>query len=87
MTRWEIPFLDPAFDATVSVFNRYGQLVYHSVSEVVSWDGKVRGVLQGSGAYVCSVTFKGSNLTLKGTLILDPLAQVCSFSPAPTKTF
>jgi gliding motility-associated-like protein len=68
--RWEIPFLDPAFDATVSVFNRYGQLVYHSVSEVVSWDGKVKGVLQGSGAYVYLITFKGSNLTLKGTLIL-----------------
>jgi hypothetical protein len=30
------PFLDPAFEATVNVFNRYGQLVYHAVSEIVS---------------------------------------------------
>jgi gliding motility-associated-like protein len=68
--RWEIPFLDPAFEATVSVFNRWGQLVYHSASDVVSWDGKINGVSQGSGAYVYVVTFKASKLKLKGTVML-----------------
>jgi gliding motility-associated-like protein len=67
---WTIPFLDPAFDASVSVFNRYGQLVYHSVGEVVSWDGTLDGVPQASGAYVYLVTFKGSKLILKGQLLL-----------------
>jgi gliding motility-associated-like protein len=68
--RWEIPFLDPAFDATVSVFNRYGQLVYRAVAQVVSWDGRLNGVPQGSGSYVYYITFKGSKLELKGTFVL-----------------
>jgi gliding motility-associated-like protein len=68
--RWEIPFLDPAFDATVNVFNRYGQLMYHVVGAVVSWDGTINGVAQGSGAYVYVITFKQSTLKLQGTLLL-----------------
>lgn len=67
---WTIPFLDPAFDATVSVFNRYGQLVYHVVNQTVSWDGKINGMPQASGTFVYLVTFKASNLRLKGTLTL-----------------
>jgi len=67
---WMIPFLDPAFDATVNVFNRYGQLVYQAVSEIVSWDGKLSGVVQASGVYIYLVTFKGSEMKLKGTLML-----------------
>ncbi len=68
--RWQIPFLDPAFDATVSVFNRHGQLVYHAVSEIVSWDGRVNGAPQPSGVYPYLVTFKTSKLKLKGTITL-----------------
>jgi len=68
--RWEIPFLDPAFDATVNVYNRYGQLVYHADGEIVSWDGTIKGVGQASGAYVYVITFKQSTLKLKGTLLL-----------------
>jgi gliding motility-associated-like protein len=68
--KWEIPFLDPAFDATVSVFNRYGQLVYHTVAEIVSWDGKLKGSPQASGVYVYLVTFKASKLKLKGTITI-----------------
>ena len=68
--RWTIPFLDPGYDANVSVFNRYGQLVYHAVGEIVSWDGKLNGVMQASGVYVYVVTFNGSKLKLKGTLML-----------------
>jgi gliding motility-associated-like protein len=68
--KWEIPFLDPAFEATVSVFDRWGQLVYHRVSEVVSWDGKINGVPQASGVYIYLITFKGSKLKLKGTVII-----------------
>lgn len=68
--RWEIPFLDPAFDATVNVFNRYGQLVYHVVGSVVSWDGTINGTPQGSGVYVYIITFKQSTFKLQGTFLL-----------------
>jgi gliding motility-associated-like protein len=67
---WRIPFLDPAFGAAVSVFNRYGQLVYHCESQVVAWDGKLNGKKQSAGVYVYLVTFKGSKLQLKGHLTL-----------------
>jgi gliding motility-associated-like protein len=67
---WQIPFLDPAFEATVNVYNRYGQVVYHASGETVSWDGKLKGVLQAPGVYVYLVTFKNSKLQLKGSLTL-----------------
>ncbi|HET6996919.1 MAG TPA: T9SS type B sorting domain-containing protein [Chitinophagaceae bacterium] len=67
---WQIPFLDPAFEATVNVFNRFGGVVYHASSEIVSWDGKVKGVPQASGVYIYLITFKNSNLQLKGSLTL-----------------
>ncbi|MEI9959315.1 MAG: gliding motility-associated C-terminal domain-containing protein [Ferruginibacter sp.] len=31
--------MDPALGATVSVYNRLGQLVYHTEGAVVDWDG------------------------------------------------
>ena len=68
--KWEIPFLDPAFGATVNVFNRYGQIVYHAEGQTVSWDGTINGAPQGSGAYVYVITFKQSTLKLNGTLLL-----------------
>ena len=67
---WKIPFLDPSFGATVSLFNRNGQLVYHCVEDIVSWDGKINGILQPSGTYVYLITFKEINLMLKGTVTL-----------------
>lgn len=69
---WEIPFLDPSFGANVNVYNRYGQVVYHCLGAVVSWDGKLDGMPQGSGAYVYMVSFKTDKGTrvMKGTLML-----------------
>ena len=67
---WKIPFLDPSFGGDVKVFNRYGQLVYHTESAVVSWDGKLKGVAQPAGTYVYLVTFKTNALKLKGTITL-----------------
>jgi gliding motility-associated-like protein len=67
---WQIPFLDPAFEATVNVYNRYGQVVYHASGEIVSWDGKLKGMVQAPGVYIYLVTFKNSNLQLKGSLTL-----------------
>lgn len=67
---WEIPFLDPAFGGTVSVYNRWGQRVYHVSEKIVSWDGKVNGVAQASGTYVYIVTIKNSDIKLKGTITL-----------------
>ena len=68
--RWQIPYLDPSFGGTVSVFNRWGQLVYQVSSAKVSWDGTVKGIAQSSGLYVYVITFKNSGMVLKGTVTL-----------------
>ncbi|RYG27590.1 MAG: gliding motility-associated C-terminal domain-containing protein, partial [Chitinophagaceae bacterium] len=34
------------------IFNRWGQLVFHSKDWTRKWDGKLNGVEQGSGVYV-----------------------------------
>lgn len=67
---WKIPFLDPAYNATVNIFNRFGKLVYHATGEVISWDGRFHGIEQEVGTYVYMVTFKTGTLKLKGTVNL-----------------
>lgn len=67
---WKIPYLDPAFGATVSVFNRFGQMVYHCEESIVSWDGKLNGMPQPLGTYVYIISFKDNDLILKGTVTL-----------------
>ena len=68
---WQIPFLDPSFDADVKVFNRWGKMVYQATSSKVSWDGSFNGVPQETGVYVYLVTFKTRYLeNRKGTIML-----------------
>jgi gliding motility-associated-like protein len=68
---WRIPFLDIGLGADVKVFNRWGQLVYHVSSAVVSWDGKLNGQPQATGTYVYLIRFKDHKLPdLKGIFTL-----------------
>ena len=68
---WRIPFLDVGLGADVKVFNRWGQLVYHVSSALVSWDGKLNGQPQATGTYVYLITFKDHKLPdMKGTFTL-----------------
>ncbi len=66
---WKIPFLDAAIGARVTVFNRYGKVVYKAAGQTVAWDGTTGGRPQPAGTYVYMVTFKNNN-TLKGNLTL-----------------
>ncbi len=68
--RWRIPFLDPAKDAAVTVFNRYGQIVYYVKGHEVNWDGTMNGEPQPSGVYVYQVRFTENRPVMKGTFIL-----------------
>ena len=67
---WKVPFLDPAYQYTVQVFNRFGQTVYQASDEVVEWDGKLSGVLQPIGTYFYLVTLKTTNLKIKGKVTI-----------------
>jgi gliding motility-associated-like protein len=68
--RWRIPYLDPAFGATVNVFNRWGQLVYHVEGQSVDWDGTVKGQPQASGSFVYYIRFKNGRKQMKGIVTL-----------------
>lgn len=66
---WRIPFLDPSWGTMVTVFNRYGQVVY-STPGTVNWDGRLNGEAQPSGTYVYVVRFADGWTPLKGLLHL-----------------
>lgn len=68
--RWHIPFLDPVLGATVRVYNRYGQLVYHTEGKTVDWDGTLNGEPQATGTYVYYISFKKGRKDMKGTFTL-----------------
>lgn len=67
---WRIPFLDPLLNASVNVYNRFGQLVYHVKGKAVDWDGTFNNYAQPSGAYVYSIKFKSGYPDMKGTVLL-----------------
>ncbi|MGG9962431.1 gliding motility-associated C-terminal domain-containing protein [Ferruginibacter sp. SUN106] len=67
---WRIPFLDPLFGATVSVYNRLGQQVYYTSAATVDWDGNFKGLPQPSGAYVYYIRFKSGYHDIKGSILL-----------------
>lgn len=67
---WRVPYLDPEWKASVNVYNRYGQLVYHLDGPDVAWDGTFKGVRQPTGVYVYVLTLQSNGLMLKGTLTL-----------------
>jgi gliding motility-associated-like protein len=67
---WRIPFLDPLFGATVNVYNRFGQLVYHVTGAYVDWDGNFKGLPQSTGTYIYTVQFKNEKQNLKGSFLL-----------------
>jgi gliding motility-associated-like protein len=48
---WIIPGLADYTNARVDVFNRWGQLVYHSTGYSHPWDGSFKGALLPTGAY------------------------------------
>lgn len=56
-----------------SVFNRYGQKIFHSRDPKGGWDGTIKGIQQDSGMYTwtCTYQFKNEKSHLKkGTVLL-----------------
>jgi gliding motility-associated-like protein len=67
---WRIPYLDPVFGASVSVFNRFGKLVYHATGQTIDWDGTVNGLPQASATFVYLIRFKKGRADMKGTVTI-----------------
>lgn len=67
---WRIEALVAFPEATVSVFNRYGQKLFEASGSNAVWNGTYKGELQPPGAYVYQVNFKGKRPTRKGVLMI-----------------
>lgn len=57
-----------------SVFNRYGQIIFKTTDYTKKWDGRINGVLQGSGTYVWMLSYTERDtrqkVVLSGTTVL-----------------
>ena len=71
---FSVKYWGPANFFDISIYDRWGYLVYHSNNINNCWDGTIRGAPQASGTYVykISVSSKCSNglLYKKGTVVL-----------------
>lgn len=55
------------------IYNRWGQMVFHTTTNGAGWDGRISGTPQGSNVYVwmvSAVDYLGNNIFLKGTTTL-----------------
>ena len=67
---WEIKFLDSYPGATVDVFNRYGQKIYHSNGYPVEWDGKLHGTALPIGTYYYVIDPKNNRPIISGGITI-----------------
>lgn len=57
----------------LSIYNRWGQLVFYTETPTTGWDGKVQGQIQPAGVYVYFLemkSFSGEKINQKGTVVL-----------------
>lgn len=64
--RWEIAYLNTYPGSTVDIYNRYGQLIFHSVGYNVPWDGTVNGKPVPVGTYYYIVNPKNGRKVMTG---------------------
>lgn len=67
---WNIKYLDSYAEATVEVFNRYGQLVYRSKGYARPWDGTMNGKQLPIGTYYYIIDPKNGKVALTGSLTI-----------------
>ncbi len=67
---WDIKFLDTYTNATVNVFNRYGEKVYSSIGYSIPWNGKFKGVALPFGVYYYIIDPKNGIKPMSGSLTI-----------------
>jgi gliding motility-associated-like protein len=67
---WNIPALSALPNFEVRVFNRYGQLVFHTRNTNRGWNGTFNGADQPNGLYVYMINIDNGKRILKGPLTL-----------------
>ena len=64
--RFEIKYLETYPGATIDIYNRYGQLVYHSAGYAKPWDGTVNGKDVPVGTYYYVIDPKNNRAKIAG---------------------
>ena len=64
--RWDILALESYPGCTVDIFNRYGQMIFHSVGYSKPWDGTVNGRPAPLGTYYYIVDPKNGRSKMSG---------------------
>ena len=67
---WEIAGLTAYTQATVDIFNRYGQKVFHSLGYPKAWDGTYNGSPLPSGVYYYIIDTRNNNLKFAGDIMI-----------------
>lgn len=67
---WQIKYLDSYPNAEVSIFNRYGQLVYRSIGYAVPWDGTYLGKPLPMGTYYYIINPKNGRAAMNGSITI-----------------
>ena len=67
---WNIPALSAVPKFEVRVFNRYGQIVFHTRNNNTGWNGKFNGTDQPIGTYVYLINIDNGKRIMKGPLML-----------------
>jgi gliding motility-associated-like protein len=50
-------------DYEMRIFNRWGEIIYHSVGKRDTWDGRVNGIMSPNGVYVWKILLTGYDAT------------------------
>lgn len=70
---WEIQYLQTRFaDCTIDVFNRYGQIVYHSTGYAKPWDGSMKNQKLPFGTYYYVIKLNKTGDIVSGSVSLLP---------------
>ena len=67
---WRIKYLEYYSDATVQIFNRYGQIVYLTTGYSVPWDGMFKGTPLPVGTYYYIINPKNGREIMKGSVTI-----------------
>jgi gliding motility-associated-like protein len=63
-----------AVNLEFNIYNRYGQLIYHTTDWTRQWDGTINGLLQATGVYVWTLRYSdrdtGQKIFRRGTTVL-----------------
>ena len=67
---WVVQYLDSYPGCTIEVYNRYGQVVFHSVGYTTPWDGRMNGQPLPAGVYYWIINPKNGRQQINGSVTI-----------------